>query len=170
MFNVLTIIQKYSYETSKGDCLECLSHLKFRNNVVLQQCCISLTGDTNCFETRLCDFLSKKWTNYEVSKEVIRDCQFRLLQRYLNKWIWSCRSVVLIWQLWVSTAPESMKCASFVQSTVWSQSCCSFMLLNTKSRSREGSVLGYVAICRNTVSGFFSVLSSHFRPTLLSVS
>ncbi|GFT21143.1 hypothetical protein TNCV_2582231 [Trichonephila clavipes] len=47
----------------KGDSLECLSPLQSKNNVVLEHCYISLTSNRDCFETCLCDFQEKKWTN-----------------------------------------------------------------------------------------------------------
>ena len=73
----------------KSDCLEFLSGLQFRNYVILQQCCISLTSDRNCFESHLYNFLGKKRNKCEISSEATPGCHFRLLQWYLNKCIWS---------------------------------------------------------------------------------
>ena len=146
---------------------ECLLRLHFRNNVLLQQCGISLTSGTNCFETRICESLGKKWTNYKVSLEfrppvILRYCKGASIN--------GCGvSVVLSWQLWVSTAPESIKCTSSGPSIVRSQSCYSSILLNTKSRWQEVSVLGYVVSCSDTVSGLLTVLSRYFRLTFLFV-
>ena len=58
------------------------------------------------------------------------DCHFRLLQRYLNKCMWSiCGPHLTIMR---ETAPECVKCNSSVQSIVWSQSYCFSNLLNIK--------------------------------------
>ena len=70
------------------------------------------------------------------------------------------------WQLWVSTTPEKMKWASSVR--LWSHSCCSSILLNTKSRSQADSVLGSVVTCRDTFSGVIRfALQTHPYDTLV---
>ncbi|GIX69097.1 hypothetical protein CEXT_347051 [Caerostris extrusa] len=79
-------------------------------------------------------------------------------------------------QLWVLTAPESVKCALSVQSTSVKPIVLLFHLIvyqirkTSASRSQEVSVLAYVATCRDTVSELFTNAFRHCRTTLLSAS
>ncbi|GFX43200.1 uncharacterized protein TNCV_2389081 [Trichonephila clavipes] len=84
------------------------------------KCYTSLTSDRNCLETRLCDFLGK---NGLIMKLAVKLHQTVFLGCCKGTSTNACGfSVVPFRQLWVLTAPESVKCASSVESTMGSQS------------------------------------------------